>query len=689
MAGPFKNAQGQPYVRTVNLQSILVGHSAEHVDGLTPEMKTRLAALVAAAPPNIQPSIGIYSGYRSPARQAQLYAQAVKKYGSTAAARKWVAPPGKSNHNKGEAVDLAYDGKSLSRAPKEVVKWIHDNAPKYGLYFPLNNENWHVETIGTRPGNVNEKEAVTQLQKYLVSRGAEIPVDGEWGPKTSAAFDQYSGAPAPSMLERTGLVGREVAPPGAQAPLPTQRPAPTYAPTGIGSDPDRNIQPGLSPRQIAENHNAYRPSLTTQPLTAPVTSVQSAPLGPTPGTMQQQYAQYRPTPNLKPQSLSPVSSSEIAARVAAAQVPSSNPALSPATIARYAAGAQAPSPTPSVRPQQISAASPSTSVSPATPKYGEAYRAQPGTYLQPAQPKYSPAPAAPSGPAISPAAPNYSPASSPQPQTLQPVQTTGSISPATPKYETVRNVSYPTISPAPSTLGGIGSDPDRNMAAPMTMAEQYAAYRPTPNTLPPEAKKPEPVVTYKRVPIPTVNDARKVGAVAAPLVQQQTMPAVPSPLMANGADRTPKYFQPRYGLGWAGGMVGGMVGGPLGKLAGKEVGKFIASKLSRTDLPTPENFSGYGMDAIQNIQNGGSAPSSYAQARNNANGYMTQWSNTGPGGAAVQTTSTPGGTTYSTWSQYGPSPMTMVTYGATGGQPRSSSGSTGNGGYTTSTGSLY
>ncbi|MCX5581496.1 M15 family metallopeptidase [Kaistia terrae] len=685
MAGPFKNAQGQPYVRTVNLQSILVGHSAEHVDGLTPEMKTRLAALVAAAPPNIQPGLGIYSGYRSPARQAQLYAQAVKKYGSTEAARKWVAPPGKSNHNKGEAVDLAYDGKSLSRAPKEVVKWIHDNAPKHGLYFPLNNENWHIETIGTRPGNANEKEAITSLQKYLVSRGAEIPIDGQWGPKTLAAFDQYSGAPAPSLLERTGLLGSEVAPPVAQAPLPPPRPAPNYAPTGIGSDPDRNIHPGLSPRQIAANHNAYRPSLTTQPLTAPVAPVQRASLGPTPATMQQQYAQYRPTPNLKPQNLSPVSSSELAARVSAAQAPGTSPALSPSTIARYAAGAQAPSPTPSVRPQQISASSPSASISPATPKYGYADRAFASPVAQ-AQPKYSSAPAAPSGPAISPSTPNYSPVSSPAPQTLGPVQPTGSISPAAPKYETVRTVTYPTISPAPSTLGGIGSDPDRNMAAPMTMAEQYAAYRPTPNTLPAEAKKPEPVVTYKRVPIPTVNDARKVGAVAAPLVQQQALPSVPSPLMANGEDRTPKYFQPKFGLGMAGGMIGGMVAGPLGKMAGKYAGKYLASKLSRTDLPTPENFAGYGMGSIQNIQNGIASPSSYAQAVNNANGYMTQWSNTGPGGAPVQTTSTPGGTTYSTWQQYGPSPMTMVTYGTTG-QPRSSSSTTG--GYTTSTGNLY
>jgi hypothetical protein len=58
------------------------------------------------------------------------------------AARKWVAPPGSSNHNHGEAVDLKY-GKGAS-------EWVHANAEKYGLYFPMGHEPWHVEQIGGR-----------------------------------------------------------------------------------------------------------------------------------------------------------------------------------------------------------------------------------------------------------------------------------------------------------------------------------------------------------------------------------------------------------------------------------------------------------------------------------------------------------------------------------------------------------
>lgn len=123
---------------------------ASHVDGLDESFATNLAAMMADAPPSIREGLGIYSGYRSVERQRQLWAGALDKHGSPEAARRWVAPPGRSSHNHGQAVDLAYNGQSLARAPKEVVDWVHQNAGKYGLYFPLSNENWHIEPMGTR-----------------------------------------------------------------------------------------------------------------------------------------------------------------------------------------------------------------------------------------------------------------------------------------------------------------------------------------------------------------------------------------------------------------------------------------------------------------------------------------------------------------------------------------------------------
>lgn len=87
--------------------------------------------------------LSIKSGYRSPERQAQLWADALKKYGNAETARKWVAPPGKSNHNRGLAADLGFSDSA-------AINWAHQNAAKYGLIFPLSNENWHIEPIGLR-----------------------------------------------------------------------------------------------------------------------------------------------------------------------------------------------------------------------------------------------------------------------------------------------------------------------------------------------------------------------------------------------------------------------------------------------------------------------------------------------------------------------------------------------------------
>lgn len=122
----------------------------EHVQGLDDTFAVNLAGMLQAAPPEIKAGLGVYSGYRSIERQKELFAAAVKKYGSEEAARKWVAPPGRSNHNHGKAADLSWNGESLKNAPAWVVKWVHQNAGTYGLNFPLNNENWHIEPIGIR-----------------------------------------------------------------------------------------------------------------------------------------------------------------------------------------------------------------------------------------------------------------------------------------------------------------------------------------------------------------------------------------------------------------------------------------------------------------------------------------------------------------------------------------------------------
>lgn len=130
---------------TFNWNQFAVGGAQrpDSFSGLDPTFNSALQALFTAAPPEIQQSLRVTSGFRSPEKQAELWQNALNKYGDPEIADNWVAPPGRSNHNHGRAVDLKY----LSPAATE---WAHANAEKFGLHFPLANENWHVEPLGSR-----------------------------------------------------------------------------------------------------------------------------------------------------------------------------------------------------------------------------------------------------------------------------------------------------------------------------------------------------------------------------------------------------------------------------------------------------------------------------------------------------------------------------------------------------------
>lgn len=119
--------------------------------GMSDGFSGALATMIQNAPPEIQESLRVSSGYRSPERQAQLYKDALAKYGSEAEARRWVAPPGNSQHNHGNAADLKF----LSPAAKE---WVHANAGQFGLSFPLSNEDWHIELSSARGGDGHRHE---------------------------------------------------------------------------------------------------------------------------------------------------------------------------------------------------------------------------------------------------------------------------------------------------------------------------------------------------------------------------------------------------------------------------------------------------------------------------------------------------------------------------------------------------
>lgn len=104
---------------------------------LDPRLRVPLRAFLDATPFPIT----IFSGRRTHERQAELYAEAVQKYGE-ARAHHFVARPGTGMHELGLAADLAY-------SDQRAKDWAHANASKFGLYFPMDWEDWHIQPLNT------------------------------------------------------------------------------------------------------------------------------------------------------------------------------------------------------------------------------------------------------------------------------------------------------------------------------------------------------------------------------------------------------------------------------------------------------------------------------------------------------------------------------------------------------------
>lgn len=80
--------------------------------------------------------IQVNSGWRSPAHQEALLAEAVRTYGSADEAARWVATPENSAHVSGDAVDLG---------PEDAQDWLSVNGSRFGLCQIYENEPWHFE----------------------------------------------------------------------------------------------------------------------------------------------------------------------------------------------------------------------------------------------------------------------------------------------------------------------------------------------------------------------------------------------------------------------------------------------------------------------------------------------------------------------------------------------------------------
>lgn len=204
-AAPEGELDLRPFLTSPDRQS--------HLDGVQPQFRGALARLFAAAPPEIQAQLKLGSGYRSEERQAQLYQAALVKYGSEAEARKWVAPPGKSRHQHGDAYDLEY-GNDAARS------WVHENAGKFGLAFPMGHEPWHIELAGARgaveppaTGGLNPQPLALRNDNTIFGDnfdGAAIRTYG-WRMQegvsnaVTAAYDQFKDDPTGFANALTGI----------------------------------------------------------------------------------------------------------------------------------------------------------------------------------------------------------------------------------------------------------------------------------------------------------------------------------------------------------------------------------------------------------------------------------------------------------------------------------------------------
>ena len=111
--------------------------------GLNPIFWERLSSLLNDAKAQGY-NVTVTSGWRSYASQRSLWDNSSRPCSERG---KWVSCPGGSRHGFGIAADLSFNGTSCSGSwdCNAAAKWVHANAPKYGLKFRMSWEPWHIE----------------------------------------------------------------------------------------------------------------------------------------------------------------------------------------------------------------------------------------------------------------------------------------------------------------------------------------------------------------------------------------------------------------------------------------------------------------------------------------------------------------------------------------------------------------
>jgi hypothetical protein len=238
-----------PYLQTKNKTG-----RPDTVSGLNSDFACRAMKFLKAADAAGM-KIDIGSGYRSVPHQTSLY----NKWVADGRSGPPVAPPGRSKHNFGLAIDLSYNGKSgnfVSKSPKNTqwcieripeCKWAHENYSKYNLRYPMSYEPWHIEPSGAvngrqQPQPVNGWDPDNGGGRYSNNAGPfqqPGPLSAQQPPSMSPSA--YSPAASSQNSGSSGSAQTGSTQGGASTPTPTN--------TNTGTDtslPLPNVQTGTT-----------------------------------------------------------------------------------------------------------------------------------------------------------------------------------------------------------------------------------------------------------------------------------------------------------------------------------------------------------------------------------------------------------------------------------------------------------
>jgi hypothetical protein len=129
----------------------LYGHTTERsgIDGMNPQFRDSVAAMMDTAAAELGGSMHIYSGYRSVEHQQRLWDEGAARYPDPEVRDNWIARPGSSNHNYGLAADMRWNGARIEYG-SPISNWMTSNLDRFGLTRPMSNEGWHIEPHDAR-----------------------------------------------------------------------------------------------------------------------------------------------------------------------------------------------------------------------------------------------------------------------------------------------------------------------------------------------------------------------------------------------------------------------------------------------------------------------------------------------------------------------------------------------------------